>query len=125
MTFIDDPDEDGTHECQKCKGLGTYSGTVRCPYCDGNENGIRRVCKVLIRIERLDCVCEGTYYPSGRCILCDATCLHDEVDFWTDIDCKCEKGRFYQQYIQCSQCKGEGRLDWIQRVTSKARDEEE
>lgn len=125
MAPIDDPDENGTHECPKCKGLGVYTGTVPCPYCGGNMDGKRRVCKVLLNSKRLDCVCEGTTYPSGRCMLADTVCHKDEDDFWTEIDCECDKGRLYQKYIQCTQCKGEGRLDWIQVITSKARDEEE
>lgn len=125
MASIDDPDGDGTHECPKCKGLGVYSGTVRCPYCDGNKNGKRRVCEVLITNKKLDCVCYGTYYENLDCMLCDATCQKDGEYFWKEIDCVCEKGRLYQNNIQCSQCNGEGRLDWIQMITSKARDEEE
>ena len=128
MLHIDDPDGDGTYECPTCKGTGFLPAWLKCDVCHGNVKGKRRVCQVMTK-RKLDYTCWGTSRPDGRCRLTNvskARCRKDEPDFWTEIDCGCKNGKRYRERAKvCSRCKGEGRLDWVQMITSKARNEEE
>jgi len=122
MSRIDYLEEDGTFECPKCKGVGFLPWSAECPSCNGS--GKRRVCKVITK-RKLNYLCWGTYRSDGRCLLTKAKCRKDEKDFWIEVDCEyCDKGILHSESGKlCPQCKGEGRLDWIQRITSGARAE--
>ena len=96
MSHIDEPDEDGTYVCPKCKGVGFLPSSGKCPFCRGNSK--IRICKVITK-RKLNYLCWGTDRPDGRCLLTKAKCRKDEEDFWIEVDCEyCEKGINYSKF---------------------------
>lgn len=123
MSITDDPDIDGMCECPKCKGVGYLPWSKECQFCKGTGKG--GICKE-IKKRKMNCQCLGSHRSDGRCLLTGAKCRKDEKGIWTEVDCRyCDKGIIHvEEGTLCPQCKGAGRLDWIQRITSGARAEE-